>query len=160
MRLLIVAVGRLKAGPERELCERYVERARQLGRNMGLTGPDIVEIPESAARRPVDRMAEEAAAIVAAVPEEAAVLALDPNGVAFSSEQIAGDIASLRDRRARSFAFIIGGADGLGEAVRERADRQLSFGRATFPHQIVRVLVAEQLYRAATILAGHPYHKA
>jgi len=160
VRLLIVAVGRLKAGPERELCDRYVERGRKLGRGMGLVGPDIVEIAESPARRPADRMADEAVGILAALPEEAAVVALDPNGVAFSSEQIAGDLASLRDRGALSLAFIIGGADGLGEAVRARADRLLSFGRATFPHQIVRVLLAEQLYRSATILAGHPYHKA
>jgi len=160
VRLLILAVGRLKAGPERELCDRYVDRARKGGRALGFTGPDIVEISESAARRPADRMVEEGAGLLAALPEETAVLALDPGGVALSSEQIAGDMAALRDRGVRAFSFLIGGADGLSNEARERADRLIAFGTATFPHQLVRVMLAEQIYRATTILSGHPYHKA
>ncbi|MBS7587076.1 23S rRNA (pseudouridine(1915)-N(3))-methyltransferase RlmH [Ancylobacter defluvii] len=159
MRLMIVAVGRLKAGPERELCARYIDRTVKGARALGLSGPDTVEIGESAARRPDDRMAEEGAAILAALPEGAAVIALDPRGVQISSEEIAEDMAARRDRGTRALALLIGGADGLSPAVRARADKLLAFGRATFPHQLVRVMLAEQLYRATTILAGHPYHK-
>lgn len=160
LRLVIVAVGRLKAGPERELCARYLDRAGKGGRALGLSGPDVVELPESAARRPEDRMSEEGTALLGALPEAGAVIALDPRGREMSSEEIAADIAALRDRGVRALSFVIGGADGLSEAARGRADRLIAFGRATFPHQLVRVMMAEQIYRATTILAGHPYHKA
>ncbi|QFR33656.1 23S rRNA (pseudouridine(1915)-N(3))-methyltransferase RlmH [Ancylobacter sp. TS-1] len=160
MRLVIVAVGRLKAGPERELCARYLDRAGKGGRSLGLSGPDVIEISESAARRPEDRMSEEGTGLIGALPEAGAVIALDPRGREMSSEEIAADIAALRDRGVRALSFLIGGADGLSEAARGRADRLVAFGRATFPHQLVRVMMAEQIYRATTILAGHPYHKA
>ncbi|MFT0859939.1 23S rRNA (pseudouridine(1915)-N(3))-methyltransferase RlmH [Ancylobacter sp. G4_0304] len=160
MRLLVCAVGRLKAGPERELCARYIERTRKGGRALGLSGPDIAEISESMARRADDRMSEEGTALLAALPEETAVLALDPRGTELSSEQLAADVAALRDRGVRALSFLIGGADGLSPEVHERADRLVAFGRATFPHQLVRVMLAEQIYRVTTILAGHPYHKA
>lgn len=160
MRLLICAVGRLKAGPERELCTRYIERTRKSGRALGLSGPDVNEIAESQARRAEDRMAEEGSSLLAALPEETALIALDPRGAELSSEQLSADVAALRDRGARAFSLVIGGADGLSPEVRERADRLVAFGRATFPHQLVRVMLAEQLYRVTTILAGHPYHKA
>ncbi|QJP17790.1 23S rRNA (pseudouridine(1915)-N(3))-methyltransferase RlmH [Starkeya sp. ORNL1] len=160
MRLIIVAVGRMKSGPERELCDRYLDRARKGGRPLGLSGPDVIEIGESAGRRPAERMTEEATGILAALGEETAVLALDPKGAEISSEDLAADMAALRDRGVRALSFLIGGADGLGDVARERADRMVAFGRATFPHQLVRVMLAEQIYRATTILAGHPYHKA
>ena len=160
VRLLIVAVGRLKAGPERELCARYIDRTNKSGRALSLTGPDVIEVAESAARRPDDRMAEEGSGLIAALPEETALLALDPRGVELTSEQMAADIAALRGRGVRALSFMIGGTDGLSPQVRSRADRLVAFGRATFPHQLVRVMMAEQLYRATTILAGHPYHKA
>jgi 23S rRNA (pseudouridine1915-N3)-methyltransferase len=160
VRLVIVAVGRLKAGPERELCARYIDRTAKGGRALGLSGPDVLEISESQARRPEDRMAEEGAGIIGALATETAVMGLDPRGAELSSEQLAADIAALRDRGVRALSFLIGGADGLSPAARGRADRLIAFGRATFPHQLVRVMMAEQLYRATTILAGHPYHKA
>lgn len=159
MRLLVVAVGRMKTGPERELCARYLDRAGKSGRALGLSGPDVVEIAESAARRAEDRMADEGAGLIAALSGETTVLGLDPRGSEISSEQLAADVAALRDRGVRALAFVIGGADGLSEAVRGRADRLIAFGRATFPHQLVRVMMAEQIYRVTTILAGHPYHK-
>ncbi|QIB34093.1 23S rRNA (pseudouridine(1915)-N(3))-methyltransferase RlmH [Ancylobacter pratisalsi] len=159
MRLLVVAVGRMKTGPERELCARYLDRASKSGRALGLSGPDVVEIAESAARRPEDRMADEGVGLIAALPGEMAVLALDPRGSEVSSEQLAADVAGLRDRGVRALSFVIGGADGLSEAARGRADRLIAFGRATFPHQLVRVMMAEQIYRVTTILSGHPYHK-
>lgn len=160
VRLIIVAVGRMKSGPERELCDRYLDRARKGGRPLGLSGPDVIEIGESAGRRPAERMTEEATGILAALGEETAVLALDPKGAEISSEDLAADMAALRDRGVRALSFLIGGADGLGDVARARADRMVAFGRATFPHQLVRVMLAEQIYRATTILAGHPYHKA
>lgn len=105
-------------------------------------------------------MAEEGTSLLGALAAETAVIALDPRGSELSSEQLAADIAALRDRGVRAMSFLIGGADGLSPAARGRADRLIAFGRATFPHQLVRVMMAEQLYRATTILAGHPYHKA
>lgn len=160
MRLLVLAVGRLKAGPERELCARYFDRTAKGARALGLSGPDIVEISESAARRPDDRMAEEGGALLAAIPEGASVLALDPRGTQVTSEAFAAEVATLRDRGTRALVMVIGGADGLSPELRKRADRMIAYGAATFPHQLVRVMLGEQIYRATTILAGHPYHKA
>ncbi|MGX5733613.1 23S rRNA (pseudouridine(1915)-N(3))-methyltransferase RlmH [Bosea thiooxidans] len=159
MRLAVIAVGRLKDGPERELCERYRERALALGRGMGLTGPDIVEIAESRGRRPEERKREEAEAILAKA-QPGLLIALDERGRGLGSEAFAGRIAAARDAGTAHASFIIGGADGLGEEIRDRADLTLAFGTLTIPHQIVRALVLEQLYRAMTIIAGHPYHRA
>ncbi|MFG1477275.1 23S rRNA (pseudouridine(1915)-N(3))-methyltransferase RlmH [Xanthobacter sp. V4C-4] len=160
MRLILVCVGRLKAGAERDLVARYLERARAAGRALGFTAVDSVEIAESAARRAEDRMAEEAGAILAAVPAGAMLLALDPRGRNVSSEDFAHRMGAWRDGGTPALALVIGGADGLAEGVRSRAGLLLAYGSATFPHQLVRVMLAEQVYRAVTILAGHPYHRA
>lgn len=159
MRLAVIAVGRLKDGPERELCERYRERALALGRGMGLTGPEIVEIAESRGRRPEERKREEAEAILAKT-QPGLLIALDERGRGLGSEAFASRIAAARDAGTAHASFIIGGADGLSEDIRARADLRLAFGSLTIPHQIVRALVLEQLYRAMTIMAGHPYHRA
>ncbi|PRH88731.1 23S rRNA (pseudouridine(1915)-N(3))-methyltransferase RlmH [Labrys okinawensis] len=158
MRLMICAVGRLKAGPERDLVARYAERLNASGRSLALGPLDIVEIDESRARRPEDRKAEEADKLLAAAGQ-AAIIALDEIGNSPGSEAFAAKIAGWRDNGTQSLAFLIGGADGHGDAVRSRAILSLSFGKMTWPHQIVRILLAEQLYRAATIIAGHPYHR-
>lgn len=164
MRLAVIAVGRLKDGPERELCERYRERALALGRMMGLSGPEIVEIAESRGRRPEERKREEAEAILAQVAsaktQPGLLIALDERGRGLGSEAFASRIATARDAGTAHASFIIGGADGLSEDIRDRADLTLAFGTLTIPHQIVRALVLEQLYRAMTIIAGHPYHRA
>lgn len=160
MRLLIAAVGRLKAGPERELFERYVERASAAGRGVSLTPLGITEVPESQARRPADRMADEAEKLDAAVPTGARRILLDAQGRNLTSDDFAAKLAYFRDQGAPVTAFLIGGADGLGNKANSAADLSISFGAATFPHQIVRILVAEQIYRAITILSGHPYHRA
>jgi 23S rRNA (pseudouridine1915-N3)-methyltransferase len=160
MRLLIAAVGRLKAGPERELFERYLERANAAGRAVGLAPVEVLEIPESTARRPRDRIAEETAKLEAAVPKGARRIVLDSRGRSLKSEEFAARLAALRDQGAPATAFFLGGADGLAETAGDDADLAVSFGAATFPHQIVRILVAEQIYRAITILSGHPYHRA
>ncbi|HVI30198.1 23S rRNA (pseudouridine(1915)-N(3))-methyltransferase RlmH [Hansschlegelia sp.] len=159
MRLVIAAVGRLKAGPERELVARYVERAGQLGRSLGLDAPEIVELDESRARRPEDRKRDEAERLRAALDPRCAICALDERGKTISSEAFASDIGRRRDDGAAGLAFVIGGADGFAPDFLAGADMRLAFGAMTWPHQIVRILLAEQIYRAATILAGHPYHR-
>ncbi len=159
MRLVIAAVGRLKAGPERELLARYLDRANASGKALALAPVDVVEIAESAAQSAAKRKADEARAILAALPEKTKLLALDERGKTVSSEDFAKMLARFRDDGATCVAFAIGGADGLDESLRQRADRAIGYGAATFPHQIVRILLAEQLYRAATILSGHPYHR-
>jgi len=159
VRVQILAVGRQKDGPERDLTVRYLERARGSGKPLGLTGFDVVEIAESRASRPADRKAEEAAQLRTKA-DGAVLLALDERGGQMSSEAFAAWLAARRDAGARSLAVVIGGADGLDPAFAAAADERLAFGRMTLPHQIVRILAAEQLYRAMTILSGHPYHRS
>lgn len=159
MRLLIAAVGRLKAGPERELLARYLDRANASGKALALAPVDVIEIPESNARGADKRRADEAKALGAAIPDKAKLILLDERGKAFSSEDFAKRLAKFRDDGAQATAFLIGGADGLDESLRKKADLTVAYGAATFPHQIVRILLAEQIYRAVTILSGHPYHR-
>ena len=159
MRLAVIAVGRLKDGPERELIERYGERAKAVGRSLGLSPLQLIEIPESRARREADRRAEEGAAILDKTASTVLV-AFDERGSSLTSEAFAQRIAGWRDEGRAAAAFVIGGPDGLDRSVRAAADLVLSFGALTLPHQLVRALVLEQLYRALTILAGHPYHRA
>jgi len=159
MRVLVVAIGRLKQGPERELAERYRERFEDIGRRLGFRGLDVHEIPESRARDAATRMAEEAAAIAAAIPEKSVVVTLDEHGQNIDSAAFAGQLGGWRDQAMANAIFVIGGADGLSPELQRRSKLRVAFGAATWPHQIVRVLLLEQLYRAATILAGHPYHR-
>jgi 23S rRNA (pseudouridine1915-N3)-methyltransferase len=160
MRLVVISIGRLKQGPERELAERYRERFEDIGRKLGFRGLEIVEIPESRARDAATRIAEEAAAISAVIPEKSAVVALDEHGDNVDSAAFARDLGRWRDEQVASAIFMIGGADGLSPDLRRKAKLRMAFGSATWPHQMVRVMLLEQLYRAATILAGHPYHRA
>ena len=159
MRLSLLAVGRLKNGPERELLERYRQRIEGLGRSLGVTGLDVVEIPESRARRDSDRRAEESAAILDRAGASL-LIAFDERGKSPSSEGFAARIQQWRDAGAAGIACVIGGPDGLDPEILRRAQMVVAFGALTMPHQIVRSLVAEQLYRALTIIAGHPYHRA
>lgn len=159
MRLALIAIGRLKDGPERDLCERYRERGVALGRSLGLTGPDIVELAESRGRRADERKREEATAILAKT-QPGLLIALDERGSALTSERFAQRLATARDSGMAAATLVIGGADGLHDDIRKQAELTLAFGALTIPHQIVRALVLEQLYRAMTIMAGHPYHRA
>jgi len=159
MKLVVAAVGRMRSGPERELSARYRERAAAIGRKLGFRGIDIVEIEESRNRRGEDRIRDEAAGLSAAIPENAAIVALDARGKALSSTDFAERLARWRDRGDPAVTFLIGGADGLAEHLRKRAELVLGFGGATWPHQLVRIMLLEQLYRAMTILSGHPYHR-
>jgi 23S rRNA (pseudouridine1915-N3)-methyltransferase len=160
MRLLVISIGRLKQGPERELAERYRERFDDIGRKLGFRGLDVQEIPESRARDAATRMAEEAAAISAATPAKSTLVALDERGDNIDSAAFAGHLGRWRDQQVANTIFIIGGADGLSPDLRRMAKLRMAFGSATWPHQMVRVMLLEQIYRAGTILSGHPYHRA
>jgi 23S rRNA (pseudouridine1915-N3)-methyltransferase len=159
LRLSVLAVGRLKHGPERDLVERYRQRIEGIGRGLGFSGLDMVELPESRARREDDRRAEEAAALAERIGSSALIV-FDERGKSPSSEAFAEKLKGWRDEGRPGLACVIGGPDGLDPGLRKRADLVVSFGALTMPHQIVRALVTEQLYRALTILAGHPYHRA
>jgi 23S rRNA (pseudouridine1915-N3)-methyltransferase len=159
MRLAVLAVGRVKDGPERELIARYVDRSRASGRSLGFSGPDIVEIQESRATRAEDRKAEEARAISEKLAGARLVI-LDERAKSPTSAEFADLLRGRRDAGDRALCFVTGGADGLDPVFAARADFALSFGAMTLPHQIVRLLIVEQLYRAMSILAGHPYHRA
>jgi 23S rRNA (pseudouridine1915-N3)-methyltransferase len=160
LRLLLIGVGRLKAGPERELFERYFKRLVDLARTSGISGVDLREIEEGRARRPEDRQAEESRRILASLPKGARLALLDERGAALSSAQWADEIGKARDNAAPIYALAIGGPDGFDPSLRAQAQSVLSFGAMTWPHQLVRVMAAEQLYRSLSILAGHPYHRA
>lgn len=159
MRLALVCVGKMKAGPERLLFDRYFIRLTQGARSAGLSGVDLREVSESRSRRPNERRAEEAAAILAVTPRGAALVLLDEQGPSTTSEEWAADIGRERDASRPAYAVAVGGPDGLDPSLRVAAHRILSFGQMTWPHQLVRVMAGEQLYRAMTILAGHPYHR-
>ncbi|MFZ1965463.1 MAG: 23S rRNA (pseudouridine(1915)-N(3))-methyltransferase RlmH [Roseiarcus sp.] len=159
MRLALIGVGRLKSGPERELSDRYFKRLADLARSQGISGVDLREVEEGRARRAEDRQAEEARAILAAAPKGAWLALLDERGAAMTSAQWAAEIGKARDAAAPAYAVVIGGPDGLDPALRAQARTILAFGAMTWPHQLVRVMASEQLYRALSILGGHPYHR-
>src|SRR4051794_14935884 len=160
MKIVVISIGRLKQGPERELAERYRERFDDIGRRLGFRGLEVHEIPESRARDATTRMAEETTAISVLIPDKSVLVALDERGDSLDSAGFARQLGRWRDEAVANTIFMIGGADGLSPDLRRKAKLRLAFGAATWPHQIVRVMLLEQLYRAATILAGHPYHRA
>jgi 23S rRNA (pseudouridine1915-N3)-methyltransferase len=159
MRIVVAAVGRLKQGPERELAERYRKRAADAGRSAGLSAVDIVEIRESRAGDAARRMLEESIAIANIIPERAVTVILDERGESVSSSSFAGRLQDWRSQDRPAVVFVIGAADGLAPSLRAKASLAIAFGAATWPHQLVRIMLLEQLYRAVTILAGHPYHR-
>jgi 23S rRNA (pseudouridine1915-N3)-methyltransferase len=155
MRVHICAVGRLRAGPERALITDYLSRFDRTGRALGLGPVELREVED----RKGGGMAAEAALLERAIPDRAVVVALDERGTAMTSPDFAQALARQRDDGAQDLALLIGGADGLAKELRARATLRLSFGRMVWPHMLARVMLAEQLYRAATILAGSPYHR-
>lgn len=158
MRIAILAVGRLKRGPETDLAARYLDRAAKAGRRLGFAGWHIHEIRESRAVDAASRKAEEAAAIRAALGG-ARLVCLHEGGEDMTSQALAEWLRGAADAGSDA-AFAIGGPDGLDPALIAEAERRIAFGRQTWPHQLIRIMLAEQLYRAMTILAGHPYHRA
>lgn len=155
MRVQLCVVGRLRAGPERALIDDYLDRFGKTGRALGLGPASEHEVED----RKGGGMAAEAALLARAVPAGAALVILDERGEELTSPDFAARLARFRDAGRQDVAFLIGGADGLDPALRARADLAIRFGRMVWPHMLARVMLAEQLYRAATILAGSPYHR-
>lgn len=158
MKLAIHAVGRMKAGPERDLAERYFDRFAKSGPVIGLDFAGIHEIAESRARSAAERRRDEADRLRNHAGTAAKIL-LDERGRNITSENFAARLGGFRDGGHKELVIAIGGPDGHDETLGAEAALVLSFGALTWPHQLVRVMLAEQLYRAATILSGHPYHR-
>jgi len=166
MRITVAAVGRKptfgqsrQAAPEQALAEDYRKRAAALGGKLGFTKLDFVTVATSRAAAASARMEEEAKKLNARIPAAAHCVALDEKGRSLSSEAFARHLAALRDRGIRDLVFFIGGPDGLSPTLRESAAESLALGPQTWPHQLAQLMLAEQVYRAFTILAGHPYHR-
>ncbi len=149
----------MKQGAERELAGRYLERAAMSGKAVGLTGFSVVEAGESRAGGATTRKREEARALRELVPRTGRLVVLDEHGLSMGSEAFARRLAGWRDEGVPETVFAIGGADGLDPDFVKEADLILGFSQLTWPHQLVRIMLAEQLYRATTILSGHPYHR-
>ena len=156
MRVHICAVGRLRTGPEKDLVSDYLTRFDRTGRALGLGPAQLLEVED----RKGGGMAAEAVLLEKALPDGALVCVLDERGRVETSPDFAERLGGWRDQGRGDVAFVIGGADGIEPSLRDRADHALSFGKMVWPHILVRVMLAEQLYRAATILAGGPYHRS
>ncbi len=156
MRVHLCAVGRLRSGPERELLDDYLQRFDRTGRPLALGPVSEHEVED----RKNAGMGAEAELLARAVPAGAVLVTLDERGRMLSSPDFAAMLAKWRDGGRQDVAFVIGGADGIDPGLRARADFSVSFGAMVWPHMLVRVMLAEQLYRAAAILAGTPYHRA
>lgn len=155
MRLEIRAIGRIKAGPERVLIDDYLERAGVQGRNLGLGPASEREIDP----RTLKTRAAETGALMSDIEPGAAIMVLDETGAALSSAEMAQWIKTARDDGVRQAVFLIGGAEGHAREALPTGARRVSFGKATWPHRLVRVMLAEQIYRAVSIIAGTPYHR-
>lgn len=155
MRVSICAVGRMRAGPEKTLIDDYMTRFERTGRALGLGPARVVEVDD----RKGGGMGAEALLLRKAVPAGAVLCTLDERGKVISSPDFADRLAGWRDAGRQDLALVIGGADGIDPELRAEADFSISFGAMVWPHMLVRVMLAEQLYRAATILAGSPYHR-
>jgi 23S rRNA (pseudouridine1915-N3)-methyltransferase len=160
MRLVVAAIGRLKDGGESDLVDRYVKRFDDMGRGLSLGPIRIVEFPESRAASAALRRSDEAKKLIEATQDAPIRVVLDEKGKQLSSEAFAKWIAAERDGGTKVLSFLIGGPDGHGEAALAGAKLKLSLGLMTMPHGLTRVILVEQLYRAATILARHPYHRS
>ncbi|MBX9746297.1 MAG: 23S rRNA (pseudouridine(1915)-N(3))-methyltransferase RlmH [Hyphomonadaceae bacterium] len=155
MRLLIAAVGRLRDAPEAALTADYLTRAANAGRQIGFKSVDLVEVEG----KPPGDMRTEAPALFRATPDESRRILCDERGSEWTSRQFAEKLARWRDDGVPCTTFWIGGADGASQGIKDNADEKLAFGRQTWPHRLVRVMLAEQVYRALTILCGTPYHR-
>src|SRR5215469_17086579 len=160
MRLTILAIGSARGTTEGALCDEFHDRAIKLGRNMGFTQVTVEELSAGKSRDAASRMIDEAERLAKKVPDGAHVVLLDAKGKGMTSEDFAEMLGSLRDVGTKDICFVIGGPDGLKPLPGQKAGRSLAFGPQTWPHLLARALLLEQVYRAMTILAGHPYHRA
>lgn len=155
MRVHICAVGRLRGGPEADLIKDYVTRFDRTGRALGLGPLSLHEVEDKKG----GGMSAEAALLERAIPKGAVIVTMDERGKLLSSPDFSDKLADWRDTGRGDVAFVIGGADGIDPALRARADFSISLGKMVWPHMLARVMLTEQLYRAASILAGAPYHR-
>ncbi|MBC7770295.1 MAG: 23S rRNA (pseudouridine(1915)-N(3))-methyltransferase RlmH [Phycisphaerales bacterium] len=155
MRIQIAVVGRLRDGPEAALSADYVARAAAAGKQLGFKAVELTEVEG----KPAGDQRAEAAALYRATPDDARKILLDERGAEWTSRQLAEKLARWRDDGVPCATFWIGGADGASQSVKDNADEKLAFGRQTWPHRLVRVMLCEQVYRAVTILCGSPYHR-
>lgn len=160
MRISLHTVGKLKSGPESELTKRYLDRFKKSGSGIGLELAKVIEISESRASNSKERKADEASQLEKALPSNAKLILLDEGGDNITSQSFSTMLAELRDNGERDIMFAIGGADGHDASSKQKAFKSLSFGKMTWPHQMARFMLAEQLYRSVTILSGHPYHRS
>lgn len=156
MRVHICAVGRLRKGPEKDLLDDYLARFDRTGRGLSLGPVQVIEVDD----RKGGGMSAEAALLEKTLPKGALVCVLDERGTVETSPKFAGRLADWRDGGVSDLAFVIGGADGIAPGFRAKAQHGLSFGNMVWPHMLVRVMLSEQLYRAASILSGGPYHRS
>ncbi|MEP0709502.1 23S rRNA (pseudouridine(1915)-N(3))-methyltransferase RlmH [Parvibaculum sp.] len=160
MRVQICAVGRLKPGPEKLLVDDYISRLDAAGRGIGISAGPVNEVEEKRKLDAPALMAREAELLLGATAKGATLVALDERGKTESSDAFARRLGTWRDTGIADIAFVIGGANGLAPDIREKAAHVMAFGAMTWPHMLARAMLAEQLYRAITILSGHPYHRA
>jgi len=155
LRIQIAVVGRLRDGPEAALSADYIQRAATAGKQIGFKAVDLTEVEG----KPAGDQRAEASALFRATPDDARRILLDERGAEWSSRQLADKLARWRDDGVPCATFWIGGADGASQSIKDNADEKLAFGRQTWPHRLVRVMISEQIYRAVTILCGTPYHR-
>ncbi len=155
MKVSLIVVGRLRKGPEAALIEDYLTRFERIGRNMGFGPASVIEVEDKKG----GGKAGEAALLAKALPQNATLVVLDERGKLLTSPEFSSKLAMWRDAGQRDLVFMIGGADGLDKSLLARADFKLSFGKMVWPHMLARVMLTEQLYRAASILSGAPYHR-
>ena len=155
MRVHICAVGRLRKGPERDLYDDYLTRFDRTGRGLALGPAQLIEVEDKKG----GGMPAEAQLLQRAIPDGSLICTMDERGTVMSSPDFATQLGTWRDQGRQDVAFVIGGADGIDPSLRAQADASLSFGKMVWPHMLVRVMLAEQLYRAASILSGGPYHR-
>lgn len=159
MRIHIGAIGRLKKSPEHTLADHYFDQIRKQGRTSGITALEVKEYPESQAATAILRKSEEANRLLAGCPPHSSIIILDEHGAQLSSKALATRIGKFRDEGIQNLAFLIGGPDGHGSEILEKETLKIAFGAMTWPHRLVRIMLAEQIYRSVTILLNHPYHR-
>jgi 23S rRNA (pseudouridine1915-N3)-methyltransferase len=160
MRLLVLTVGHARGTPEGTLSDDFAGRAKAMGRGLGFSAINVEEVPVSKLREAKARIAEEGERLARRIPNGAHVILMDAKGKGMTSEAFAEMLAAMRDAGARDLVFLIGGPDGLNPGPAVKPGRSLAFGPQTWPHLMVRAMLSEQIYRAISILANHPYHRA
>ncbi|MAK61657.1 MAG: 23S rRNA (pseudouridine(1915)-N(3))-methyltransferase RlmH [Ponticaulis sp.] len=153
MRITLLTIGKIKKGPERDLVDDYLSRARKLGRQLGVRDVQEVELEAGG------RQADECAALLEKIPAGATILLLDERGQNWTSTAFSDHLEKLKDQGCPDLVFMIGGADGFTDEVKTQYRDKICFGSMTWPHKLVRVLAAEQIYRALSLMAGTPYHR-